>query len=147
MAREERGFLTPLEARTLLGVSRTYLRDLGKKGRLTTFADERGVHRYSRAEVLALARRRHVRVADVKADKAAMVFQFFEDGYSLPAIVIQCGMHPETVRELYKEYKRPLDGETAEDHAARLAKDDAAHEKRMAALDRDLEKKMRRRTG
>lgn len=138
------GFLPPRDVRSVLGISRTYLEKLRKTGKLQTVKDEHGVHQFSRAEVLALARRRHVKVDKVAASIAVQVFEFFRDGYELPEIVMQTGQSPETIRGLYREYKTPLNGETAKERGERLRREEQADREKSRELDRELEARLER---
>ena len=95
-------FLSPAEAKNILGISRSYLQKLEKQGRVSSIKDERGIHRYSRSEIAALALRRHVKVDKVHASIAVQVFELFQAGMQLPDIVIRTGQSPATIRTLWK---------------------------------------------
>lgn len=136
--RPKSAFLSPKEARILLGVSESYVRKLLKEGRLHAVVDGKGVHHYSRAEILKFARRRHVVVGDIEADIAAKVFRYFQDGFDLVTIVTELDIHPTTVRELYAEYKRPLGTETPAQHAERIAREQSDHDRRQRRLEDEL---------
>jgi len=137
-------FLSPFEARTLLGISRSYLQKLEKKGQVASVIDHRGIHQYSRSEIAALALRRHVKVDRVHASIAVKVFELFEAGYEFPYIVIHTGQSPATVRALWAEYKRPLDGESVKAHAERLKREQTEHDAKMREVQQELETKLQR---
>jgi Helix-turn-helix domain len=137
-------FLSPQEARTILGISRSYLQKLERQGKVSSIKDERGIHRYSRSEIAALALRRHVKVDRVHGTIAVQVFELFQAGMELPDIVIRTGQSPATIRSLWEEYKRPLDGETVKAHQARLLREQKEHDARMREVQRELETKLQR---
>lgn len=136
--------LTQQEARTILGLSRPSLIDLERQGKLHTVRSEGGHRTYIRDEVVALARKRHVKVDRVAASIAVAVFEMFKDGYELPEIVIQTGQSPATIRDLFAEYTTPLRRETPEAASKRLAEEQRAFDERMRHLDDEIAKKRKR---
>ncbi len=110
-------FLSPLQTRQLLGVSRTRVLQFEERGELHPIRDARGVHRYARSEVERLVRVREsstdarmTRVgAKLPGEVVARVFELFDDGWTLPQIVRETKLPPEAVRALYVEYKTPVD--------------------------------------
>jgi hypothetical protein len=83
-----------------------------RKGILTTDPDARGVHRFNRDEVEALARylrrKGHRTNVGLSGDLVATVFRMFREGQSLTEICIKTEETPDTIRELWLEFKRPL---------------------------------------
>lgn len=108
-------FLSPVETRRLLGVSRTRIQQFERRGDLHPVVDERGVHRFARSEVERLRRARasrdeeRTRRPKVPGDVAARVFELFDEGWTLPQIVRETKLAPESVRELHVEYRTPFE--------------------------------------
>jgi len=129
----------------MTGYSRARIQQLRREGRLKSVVDTKGIHLHALADVLALARRHHVKVERVQASIAVQVFELFQAGMKLPDIVIRTGQTPQTVRELWEEYKRPLEGETSAERAERLHREEKELEGRARELERELEAKLHRK--
>jgi hypothetical protein len=81
------------------------------EGRLRAVVDAKGIHHFARADVLAFARKRGRPHADrVHGTIAAQVFALFRESVELPEIVMRTQQSPATIRALYEEYRRPLEG-------------------------------------
>jgi hypothetical protein len=89
-----------------------------RKGVLHTDPDLRGVHRFRRDEVEALARylrrKGHRTNLGASGDLVAQVFRLFREGQSLSEICIKTEETPATIRDLWLEFKRPLGATDAE---------------------------------
>jgi hypothetical protein len=107
-----------------------------------------GVHRFDSAEVAVVAAKRAERTgAKGSGEFAARVFAMFDEGRTLPQIVVATAQPPEFIRTLYREWSTPLGRdarvprhETGEERARR---EQAEHERRMAELEREYERHRR----
>lgn len=70
-----------------------------------------GVHWFDAAEVHALAEARRAALPTTMTDGelAAAVFERFEAGHDISAIVRELKIHPRVVKELYVEFKTDLE--------------------------------------
>jgi hypothetical protein len=90
----------------ILGVTRNAVTHYMRTGRLHTTIDARGVHRFDRAEVEALAQTRRLRrLQPISGEVAADAFQLFNAGYSPAEVVIELAQQTEIIRALWEEYK------------------------------------------
>jgi excisionase family DNA binding protein len=106
--------VTSAEVAKILGVTRNAVRKLADGGKLNATRDEEGRRLFDRAEVLDLARLRGAtRGERLQGSVAAAVFELFEQGLPLPAIVQRTHQSPLVIRALWAEYHRPL-GKRAE---------------------------------
>jgi len=107
--RAPEGLLLRHQVATLLGMTRTGVTHLLERGKLQSTRDAKGRHLFSRADVLEYARLRGRPLRErQEGSTAAKVFEFFREGRDLPDIVIETGLSPALVRQLYAEYKEPL---------------------------------------
>jgi rhamnose utilization protein RhaD (predicted bifunctional aldolase and dehydrogenase) len=135
------------EVQKMTGYSRARVQQLRKAGRLKSVIDTKGVHLYELGDVKKIAMRRHVSADRVHSAVAVQVFELFQAGMLLPDIVIRTGQSPTTIRELWEEYKRPLEGETTAERAARLMREQAEHDERTRVLELELEQRIKRKVG
>ncbi len=133
------------DVRKMTGYSRARIQQLTKSGELPSVMSESGAYLYELADVQAIARRRHVKVDKVQAMIAVEVFELFQAGMKLPDIVIRTCQNPRTIRELWVEFKRPLEHETHAERAERLLREQKELDDRARELDRELESKLRRK--
>jgi hypothetical protein len=102
------------------------------------------VHRFARAEVLALGRARgHGGGAGdgPSGELAAKVFELLRHGVSLPEIVIATRQSPEMIARLWDDYRRLENGGKLPADPFDLSDYDA----RARELDREIEERRRRR--
>jgi hypothetical protein len=105
------GMIMRGEAAKLLGCSRRRVQQFEAEGRLRAVVDAKGIHHFARADVIAFARKRGRPHADrVHGTIAAQVFALFRESVELPEIVMRTQQSPATIRALYEEYRRPLEG-------------------------------------
>jgi hypothetical protein len=105
------GMILRSEAAKLLGCSRRRVQQFEAEGRLRAVVDAKGIHHFARADVIAFARKRGRPHADrVHGTIAAQVFALFRESVELPEIVMRTQQSPTTIRALYEEYRRPLEG-------------------------------------
>jgi hypothetical protein len=101
------------DAMRILALTRSGVRKLEERGKLTATIGERGHHFFLRSDVIALAHARGQRPQLQERGKIAQrVFDLFETGYGLPDIVRQTGEAPATIRSLYEEWITPLGAKT-----------------------------------
>ena len=141
--------LTRRAVAQMLRISVSGVRYLERRGKLTPQVDRRGVHRFDRKQVeaLGLALRRDGRrtqMGTITGDLAARVFRMIRDGLSFPEVVIKTEETPETIRALWREYRRSPDDE---DEEPVQADDSSDYERRMRKLDEDIVESRRRRQG
>jgi hypothetical protein len=109
------GMILRSEAAKLLGCSRRRVQQFEAEGRLHAVVDAKGIHHFARADVIAFARKRGRPHADrVHGTIAAQVFALFRESVELPEIVMRTQQSPATIRALYEEYRRPLEGAASE---------------------------------
>jgi hypothetical protein len=126
------GMVTRGEVQRILGLSRAGTRKAESAGKLSATIDDRGRHLFLRTEVLELARIRGKTWREKDSGKtAARLFDLFEQGWELPAIVMETGESPTIVRALYEEYRQPL----RRSPTSALANGDAGDAIRAAAAD------------
>src|SRR5260370_1455963 len=145
VASSRKQWLRSGDVRKMTGYSHARIQQLTKSGELPSVMSESGAYLYELADVQAIARRRHVKVDKVQAMIAVEVFELFQAGMKLPDIVIRTCQNPRTIRELWVEFKRPLEHETHAERAERLLREQKELDDRARELDRELESKLRRK--
>jgi hypothetical protein len=142
--RREPDSLTRLQVARLLQCSKALVRKYERNGELHPTVDAKGVHRFARAEVLAVGRLRGHRLTtngEVSGELAAKVFELLRDGLSLPEIVIATRQPPETIRGLWDQYRRLQGGDSA---AQSDPFDLSGYDSRARELDREIIERRRR---
>lgn len=132
---EPRYTLTRGEVATRLGISTSSVRRL-EGVRLHPAQDDRGVWRFSEAELDAVPRaqsrlktRRRQQVLSA-GEVAARIFRMFESGRDLADVVIAARQPPALVRQLYREWLTSLQqGERDRQTRERDRQNRAAHER------------------
>lgn len=144
--RREPDSLTRLQVARLLQCSKALVRKYERNGELHPKVDAKGVHRFARAEVLAVGRLRGHREAitgEVSGELAAKVFELLRDGASLTEIVITTRQSPGTIQALCEQYRRLEGG--AQAVMTRDPFDLSDFDARARELDREIEERRRRR--
>lgn len=95
--------LTPIEAAKRIGVSAATVWRLEKRGELPPYTDHNGRTRYAVTDVERVAAKR-TRGGRSPGDVAALAFRLFEEGESLPRVVIECARGPREIRALHAEW-------------------------------------------
>jgi hypothetical protein len=97
----------------MLGCTPSGVRYFERKRWLTPKIDAKGIRRFERQQVEALARQLRTKGHRTRMGPtgalAAQVFRMFREHMSLADIVIHTGAAPETIRALWSEYVRPLE--------------------------------------
>jgi hypothetical protein len=145
VASSRKQWLRAGDVRRMTGYSRTRIQQLTQSGKLPSVKSDSGAYLYELADVTAIARRRHVKVDKVHASIAVEVFELFQAGMKLPDIVIRTGQSPQTIRDLWEEFKRPLEHETNAERGERLLREQKELDDRARELELELESKLKRK--
>lgn len=146
------GVVSPKEARSLLGVSHRRLQQFREQGRLRTYVQGDGTHYFDRAQVTAMALERamsrdpRLKRARLPPSMTALVFGYFDSGAKLSAIVQATELDPNTIRDLWDQYKTPL-GQRPAPPTVRKVHDEETdqHREIMAKLEADYDAALARR--
>lgn len=96
-------WVTRREAAAILGCSYENVKRLQRIGQLHSYPDKRGVHRFDRREVEALAAKRGVR-AELAPEKQVEAFRLFKANASFDDVVLATRISPKELLELHERY-------------------------------------------
>lgn len=131
--------ITRTEAAKVLGMSYANVRKLQSKGVLHSDPDRYGVHRFDRREVEELARKRGLQIKP-SGELAARVFAMLEQRKRFAEIVIDTQQDPETIRDLWRQYRAGFEEKSSEPEDDQEARE---HDAQMRSFDAELARKRR----
>jgi hypothetical protein len=133
-------WVTRREAATILGCSYENVKRLQRIGQLHSYPDKRGVHRFDRREVeaLALKRGQHQEIPREKELEAFRLFKLrtpFEDVFLATAIALS------KLLELFERFQRGYNYGKPDVHKVDEARIQREHEQQMLEMERELERR------